>query len=198
MKSLRANTFETNSSSTHSLTMVSASTYKRWETGEAIMAGEGNLIPFADLYNTIETYAKNQVKCYEKEITEEKNEKTKEYKKKWLKEAEENLAKILSVERDQFLNLSKEIILKDAGGKFDETYYDDYYYVDEDGKLPECSEDIVDWGIKKPIADILINYNCEGYVTEEKYYENDYYETYCQEKTIDGVDVIAFGYYGHD
>ena len=72
MKSLRANTFETNSSSTHSLTMVSASTYKKWETGEAIMAGEGNLVPFADLYNTIETYAKNQVKRYEKEIAEEK------------------------------------------------------------------------------------------------------------------------------
>lgn len=198
MKSIRANTFETNSSSTHSLTMVSASTYKRWETGEAIMAGEGNLVPFADLYSTIEAYAKNQVKRYEKEIAEEKNEETKEYKKKWLKEAEEDLAKILSVERDQFLNLSKEIILKDAGGKFDETYYDDYYYVDEDGKLPECSEDIVDWGIKKPIADILIDYSCEGYVTEEKYYENDYYETYCQEETIDGVDVIAFGYYGHD
>ena len=198
MKSLRANTFETNSSSVHSLTMVSASTYKKWETGEAIMAGEGNLVPFADLYNTIETYAKNQVKSYEKQLAEEKNEEAKKYKKEWLKEAEEDLAKILSVERDQFLNLSKEIILKDADGKFDETYYDDYYYVDEDGKLPECSEDIVDWGIKKPIADILINYNREGYVTEEKYYENDYYETYCQEETIDGVDVIAFGYYGHD
>ena len=96
------------------------------------------------------------------------------------------------------MSLSKEIILKDADGKFDETYYDDYYYVDEDGKLPECSEDIVDWGIKKPIADILINYNCEGYVTEENYYENDYFETFSQEGTIDGVDVIAFGYYGHD
>ena len=51
MKSIRANTFETNSSSVHSLTLVSASTYKKWETGEAIMAGEGNLVPFADLYN---------------------------------------------------------------------------------------------------------------------------------------------------
>lgn len=198
MKSIRANTFETNSSSTHSLTLVSASKYKKWETGEAIMAGEGNLVPFADLYSTIEAHARNQVKCYEKELAEEKNEETKKYKKEWLKEAEEDLAKILSVERDQFLSLSKEIILKDAGGKFDETYYDDYYYVDEDGKLPECSEDITDWGIKKPIADILIDYNCEGYVTEEKYYKNDYYETYCQEETIDGVDVVAFGYYGHD
>lgn len=198
MKSIRANTFETNSSSTHSLTLVSASKYKKWETGEAIMAGEGNLVPFADLYSTIEAHARNQVKCYEKELAEEKNEETKKYKKEWLKEAEEDLAKILSVEKDQFLSLSKEIILKDAGGKFDETYYDDYYYVDEDGKLPECSEDITDWGIKKPIADILIDYNCEGYVTEEKYYKNDYYETYCQEETIDGVDVVAFGYYGHD
>ena len=36
MKSIRANTFETNSSSTHSLTLVSASNYKKWETGEAI------------------------------------------------------------------------------------------------------------------------------------------------------------------
>lgn len=198
MKSIRANTFETNSSSVHSLTLVSASTYKKWETGEAIMAGEGNLVPFADLYSTIEAYVRNRVERYEKELAEEKTEKAKEYKKEWLKEAEEDLAKILSVERDQFLNLSKEIILKDAGGKFDETYYDDYYYVDEDGKLPECSEDIVDWGIKKPIADILINYCCEGYITEEKYYENDYYETYRQEETIDGVDVVAFGYYGHD
>lgn len=198
MKSIRANTFETNSSSTHSLTMVSASTYKKWEDGEVIMTGEGNFVSFADLYDTIKKSIEDNIVRYEKELAEEKDEKAKGYKTKWLAEEREALAKLMSVDKDQFLALSKEIILKDADGKFDESYYDDYYYVGDDGKIPECSEDVKDWGIKKPIADILIAYESEGYVTEEKYYKNDYYETYRQEETIDGVDVIAFGYYGHD
>lgn len=198
MKSIRSNTFETNSSSIHSLTLTSASNYKTWEDGEAILVGEGNIVPFTDLYNTIETYTKDRIKTYEKELAEEKDEKSKKYKKKWLEEAKENLVKIESIEKDQFSALSKEIIVKDAEGKFNETYYDDYYYVGDDGKLPELYEEITDWGIKKKVADILIDYCEEGYFTEEKYYENDYYETFCQEKKIDGVDVVAFGYYGHD
>lgn len=198
MKSIRSNTFETNSSSVHSLTMTSASNYKKWEDGEVIMTGEGNFVSFADLYDTIKRSIEDNIVGYEKELAEEKDEEAKGYKTKWLAEEREALAKLMSVDKDQFLALSKEIILKDADGKFDESYYDDYYYVGDDGKIPECSEDVKDWGIKKPIADILINYNCEGYVTEEKYYKNDYFETYRQEETIDGVKVVAFGYYGHD
>lgn len=198
MKSIRSNTFETNSSSVHSLTMTSASNYKKWEDGEVIMTGEGNFVSFADLYDTIKKSIEDNIVGYEKELAEEKDEEAKGYKTKWLAEEREALAKLMSVDKDQFLALSKEIILKDADGKFDESYYDDYYYVGDDGKIPECSEDVKDWGIKKPIADILINYNCEGYVTEEKYYKNDYFETYRQEETIDGVKVVAFGYYGHD
>lgn len=198
MKSIRQSTFETNSSSIHSLTLTSASNYKTWEDGEAILVGEGNIVPFTELYSTIETYTKDRIKTYEKELAEEKDEKSKKYKKKWLEEAKENLVKIESIEKDQFSALSKEIIVKDAEGKFNETYYDDYYYVGDDGKLPELYEEITDWGIKKKVADILIDYCEEGYFTEEKYYENDYYETFCQEQTIDGVNVVAFGYYGHD
>lgn len=198
MKSIRSNTFETNSSSVHSLTMVSASSYKKWEDGEVIMAGEGNFVSFTDLYDTIKKSIEGNIARYEKELAEEKDEKAKGYKTKWLAEEKEDLAKLMSVDKDQFLALSKEIILKDADGKFDESYYDDYYYVGDDGKMPECSEDVENWEAKKPIADILIAYESEGYVTESKYYENDWYETYCQEQTIDGVKVVAFGYYGHD
>lgn len=198
MKSIRQNTFETNSSSVHSLTLTSKSEYEAWEKGDVIMAGEGNFVPFTELYDTIKKYIEDHVASYEKELAEEKDEKAKEYKTRWLEEAREDLARIISVDKDQFAALSKEIILKDAEGRFDESYYDDYYYVGDDGKIPENYEDIEDWGIKKPIADILISYESEGYVTEEKYYENDYYETFCQEKKIDGVDVVAFGCYGHD
>lgn len=198
MKSIRQNTFETNSSSVHSLTLTSKSKYAAWEKGDVIMAGEGNFVPFTELYDTIKKHIEDRVAEYEKELAEEKDEKSKEYKTMWLAEAKEDLAKVISVDKDQFTTLSKEIILKDAEGRFDESYYDDYYYVGDDGGKPENSEDIEDWGIKKPIADILISYESEGYVTEEKYYENDYYETFCQEKKIDGVDVVVFGYYGHD
>jgi len=198
MKSIRQNTFETNSSSVHSLTLTSKSEYAAWEKGDVIMAGEGNFVPFTELYDTIKKSIEERIARYEKEIAEEKDEKSKGYKTQWLAEAKEDLAEVISVDKDQFTSLSKEIILKDAEGRFDESYYDDYYYVEEDGEAPELSEDIEDWGVKKPIADILISYDSEGYVTEEKYYENDYYETFCQEKKIDGVDVVAFGYYGHD
>lgn len=198
MKSIRSNTFETNSSSIHSLTLTSASNYKTWEDGEAILVGEGNIVPFIDLYSTIEKYTKDRIASYEKELAEEKNEESKKYKTKWLAEERENLAKLESIEKDQFLAFSKEIIVKDAEGRFDETYYDDYYYVDDDGKVPELSEEITDWGIKKKVADILIDYCEEGYFTEDRYYDNDYYETFQHEQTIDGVKVVAFGYYGHD
>lgn len=198
MKSIRANTFETNSSSTHSLTLVSASDYKKWEDGDVIMVGERVLIPFTDLYDTIKKSIEYRITRYEKDLTEEKDEKQKEYKTKWLADEREDLARIISVDKDQFLILSKEIILKDAEGKFNESYYDDYYYVEDGGEAPELSEEITDWGVKKPIADILINYESGGYVTEEKFYENDRYETFCQEQNIEGVDVIAFGYYGQD
>lgn len=176
--------------------MTLASNCKKWEDGEVIMAGEGNFVSFADLYDTIKKSIEDNIVRYEKELAEKKMKKQKNIK--WLAEEREALAKLMSVDKDQFLALSKEIILKDADGKFDESYYDDYYYVGDDGKIPECSEDVKDWGIKKPIADILIAYESEGYVTESKYYENDWYETLCQEQTIDGVKVVAFGYCGHD
>lgn len=198
MISIRESVFETNSSSTHSLTLTSKSEYTAWEKGDAIMAGEGNLIPFTELYDTIKKCIEDRIVRYEKELAEEKDEKSKDYKTEWLKEAKEELAKVVSVDKDQFLNLSKEIILEDANGDFDNSYYDDYYYTDKDGKVPESSEEIENWEVKKPVADILIGYADEGYVTEEKYYEQDYYETFRQERKIDGVDVVAFGYYGHD
>lgn len=198
MISVRENVFETNSSSVHSLTLTSKSEYTAWEKGDAIMAGEGNLIPFTELYDTIKKCIEDRIARYEEELAEEKDEKSKGYKTEWLKEAKEDLAKVISVDKDQFLALSKEIILEDANGNFDNSYYDDYYYTDKDGKVPESSEDIENWEVKKPVADILIGYADEGYVTEEKYYEQDYYETFRYEKTIDGVDVVAFGYYGHD
>lgn len=198
MISIRENVFETNSSSVHSLTLASKSKYTAWEKGDVIMAGESNLIPFTELYDTIKKSIEDRIARYEKELAEEKDEKSKKYKTEWLEEAKEDLAKVISVDKDQFQTLSKEIILEDANGDFDESYYDDYYYIGEDGKIPEDSEDVENWEIKKPIADILISYESEGYVTEERYYENEDYETFCQEEEIDGVDVVAFGYYGHD
>lgn len=167
MISVRESVFETNSSSVHSLTLTSKSEYTAWKKGDAIMAGEGNLIPFTELYDTI-------------------------------KKCKKDLVKFTSVDKDQFLALSKEIILEDANGDFDNSYYGDHYYIGKDGKAPKSSEEIENWEAKKPVADILIGYADEGYVTEEKYYEQAYYETFCYEKTIDGVDVVAFGYYGHD
>ena len=198
MISVREDVFETNSSSVHSLTLVSKPRYDAWKKGDAILVGEGNLIPFTELYDTIKKTIENRIARYEKELTEEKDEKSKSYKTEWLAEAKEDLAKVTSVDKDQFLNLSKQIILEDASGRFNEHYYDDHYYVGDDGKAPEYSEDVENWEAKKPIADILINYESDGYITEDKYYDNDWYETFQQTQNIDGVDVVAFGYYGHD
>lgn len=198
MKSIRSSTFETNSSSVHSLTLVSKSKYAAWEKGDVIMAGEGNFVPFTELYITIKKHIEDRIARYGKELAEEKDEKQRGYKTEWLNEAKEDLAKVVALDAKSFMDLAKEIILKDADGRFDCSYYDDFYYVGDDGREPECAEDIENWDAKKPVADTLYDYESEGYFTEEKYYENDYYETFCKEQNIDGVDVVAFGYYGYD
>ena len=54
----------------------------------------------------------------------------------------------------------------------------------------------VDWENEDSVDDIFSD---EGIKTCEKYFENDWYETYEEKYTTqNGEEVVAFGYYGHD
>jgi hypothetical protein len=37
-----------------------------------------------------------------------------------------------------------------------------------------------------------------SYKTCDEFFENEYYETYEERKTFGDVNIVAFGYYGHD
>lgn len=54
----------------------------------------------------------------------------------------------------------------------------------------------VNWENEDTVDDIFSD---EGIKTCEKYFENDWYETYEKKYTTqNGEEVVAFGYYGHD
>ena len=54
----------------------------------------------------------------------------------------------------------------------------------------------VNWENEDTVNDIFSD---EGIKTCEKYFENDWYETYEKKYTTqNGEEVVAFGYYGHD
>lgn len=52
------------------------------------------------------------------------------------------------------------------------------------------------WDDEDEINDIFSD---EGIMTWEEFFEEDYFETFCQHHTTPSGDkVVAFGYYGHD
>lgn len=117
-KQIRRNTFESNSSSVHTITMCSIDEYEKWKRGEL-------------------------------------------YFNKW----------------------------------------DDYFVSKEDIKN-EVIKDTSYTGSLTDFEEMLVfykNYYESGIVTEEEYFNNCDYETYCEEyKTNSGETVVAFGYYGED
>lgn len=144
---IRRGTFETNSSSVHSLTLCSKSDYERWSYGELFYepCGEGFIEP----------------------------------------------EKILNSEEFKEMEASKHIkdnlsLFKEMAYAYEElSYYDDYWRI-----IDERSKELNNT-IKDEIRDM------EVYSIDSFFAKNDY-ETFAEEKNIDGVNVVAFGYFGRD
>ena len=144
---IRRGTFETNSSSVHSLTLCSGSEYERWAVGELFYEplGKGFIEP----------------------------------------------EKILNSEEFKEMEVSKHIkdnlsLFKEMAYAYGELSYDDDYW-----RIINKRSKKLNNTIKDEIRDM------EVYSIDSFFAKNDY-ETFAEEKNIDGVNVVAFGYFGHD
>lgn len=72
--------------------------------------------------------------------------------------------------------------------------------IEELKKLTWCNGELcygdVNWENEDEVHDVFSD---EGIVTCEEFFDNEWFETFCQSYTTTGGEkVIAFGYYGHD
>ena len=174
MKSIRENTFETNSSSTHSLTVVSKEEYEDFENGKILWNPETEeLSSLDDIYKT---------------VVEDGNELISP-KEAWsTKEEKERIGTLLKLVTKEVFDANIASLLKKTNGTLNNKTWKDRDVFD----LTDDEKNIFE----------LLNFIFEsGLYDEEGYFElavNNYYETFKMDKNIKGVEVVAFGHYGYD
>jgi hypothetical protein len=175
MKSIRENTFETNSSSTHSLSVVSKEDYEDFENGKKLWNPETeDISSLDDIYKT---------------VVEDGNELVSPEEKWSTKEEKERIAELLKLVTKEVFDTNIANLLKKTDGTLNNKVWknrDDLYLTDDEKNIFELLNFIFDSGL----------------YDEEGYYElvgNNYnHETFKMDKNINGVDVVAFGHYGYD
>jgi hypothetical protein len=194
MISIREGTFETNSSSTHSLTICSSDEYKAWEKGETVFNEDsGTFVKLTDLYDASIEAAKKNLEYYRpKKATEKSNE-------DYYKRRVAILEYVLEHANKEFFEPFIKRVL-DRNGEVVSIF--DFGYESEDDKQIDSLYDLYDKNFEgatdEAVALELANELGEKLVTEEHYYEDDYLEGYCESKVVNGVEVYVFGRYGFD
>lgn len=188
MLSIREKVFETNSSSVHSLTLVSKEQYDEWQEGKVyFINGYDRFIKPEELYDFV------------------KNEITTKYLEEYEKKAE---LRSYEAERKKaieycFANMSKEEfdsifveLMDEANGYMGYDLFDEYYE-----ERPSCKKEDMSKASKKGIVVEMVETALdEGIATFDGWWEDvsNHYETYEQSQTFGDNTVVAFGYYGHD
>lgn len=175
MKSIRESVFESNSSSVHSLTVVSKEEYEDFENGKELWNPETEeLSSLDDIYKT---------------VVEDGNELVSPEEKWSTKEEKERIAELLKLVTKEVFEANIASLLEKTNGTLNSKVWknrDDLYLTDDEKNILELLNFIFDSGL----------------YDEEGYYElvgNDYnHETFKMDKNINGVDVVAFGHYGYD
>lgn len=194
MISIREGTFETNSSSTHSLTICSSDEYKAWEKGETVFSEDNEtFVKLTDLYDACIAAAKKNLDYYiPKKATEKPDE-------DYYKRRVAILEYILEHANKEFFDPFIKSVL-DRNGEV--VSISDYGYESEDDKQIDSLYDLYDKNFEgatdEAVALELANEFGEKLVTEEHFYEDDYLEGYCESKVINGVEVYVFGKYGYN
>ena len=187
MISIRESTFETNSSSTHSLTICSSDEYKAWEKGETIFSeGSEKFVKLTELYDTCIEATKKDLEYYKPEEDD--------YKMRVA-----ILEYILEHANKEFFDPFIKKIL-DRNGEI--VSISDFGYESEDGRDIKSLYDLYDRNFDgatdEAVALELANEFGDKLVTEEHFYEDDYLEGYCESKVVNGVEVYVFGKYGYN
>lgn len=170
MKSIRENAFESNSSSVHSLTLVSKEEYEDFEIGKTLWdSSYEKLLSLDEVYSRIVEDGKR--------LVEDEG---------WLTPDDKaRIAELLKVVTREFFDANIASLLAKTEGRLDNERWEDneeYNLTDDEEKLFELLTWIFDGGL----------YDKEGY------FDNGGYEHFEQSKNVKGVDVVAFGYYGYD
>lgn len=180
MISIREATFESNSSSTHSLTMTSESNFENWKNGKVLYdIGSQRFYEKSEIYEQI---------C--KELSENLEESKKDFESKtnpsdWLKVRVKELEELNNMipAKDVFEEALSNLISKDCQQL-------------QEARLSEDSEEFKNFSdIEKWVCE-AVSYTLGNLFTYGSYYdyiENDY-ETF--EDTYNGV--VAFGYFGYN
>lgn len=180
MISIREATFESNSSSTHCLTMTSESNFEGWKNGKV-------------LYDVDSQSFYEKSKIYEqvcKELSENLEESKKDFESKanpsdWLKVRVKELEELNNTipAKDVFEEALSNLISKDCQ-QLQEAR------LSEDSKEFKSLSDIEKWVCE------AVSYTLGSLFTYGSYYDyiENYYETF--EDTYNGV--VAFGYFGYN
>ena len=191
MISVRENTFETNSSSTHSLTLASGKEYEAWEKGESLFGySSEQFYNKENLYETCVDALKADFdyrkKSYEEK--EEKEEKIDSWATKHYKVDEYALNHLPT--KEEFNDFIKEL-QEENSGNIHTSDLENYSW----DNILEHPEKIT---AKDIFAEMLNAVEDCALLTEDGYYNYGDYETFQEEREIDGVKVVAFGYYGYN
>ena len=175
MKSIRENTFETNSSSIHSLTIVSKEEYEDFEDGKELWNPETkSLASLDEIYKT---------------VVEDGNELVSPEEKWSTKEEKERIGTLLKLVTKEVFDANIVNLLNKTHGTLNSKTWknrEDFDLTDDEKNILELLNFIFDSGL----------YNEEGYY--ELVGDNYNYETFKVKKNIKGVDVVAFGHYGYN
>ena len=188
MLSIRENVFESNSSSVHSITVTSKKVTDDWENGKLIFVADwGKFFALDELWGVANRCKAREEESDQKWIKEHPNE-TNEYEHNRLKES----AVIWNgLTKEIFVSIVADILKSD--GYIDRNT--DYDNPDSDWMF-----NLGDLTDRQKVVSVIINSFGDGiYANFDAYSESlEYYETFWEDQNVDGVDVVAFGYYGHD
>lgn len=159
MKLIRRGTFETNSSSCHSINLASKKDYDMWLNEDAFLF-YGKFIHINEAYIQIKNWIKEQLDCYKQKEDFWKDEIT-TYK--------------------GYLSILDNLDAKTFNDVFKKFITDD------------CIELNPLKGLFQSLRDDCETFSYQSYLD---YYGNEY-EMFELENNIEGIDVVAFGYYGY-
>lgn len=186
MITIRNNVFETNSSSMHTLTLTTASKFDKWKKKEALYScDDEDLIELAKMYDVCRSKARDFIAKYEVAIEQgEALSRTDSLKFEACKFAIADLSKeafdnILQ-EALQELESDSRLCTGDMGNMF----------------LYSNKEDYADASDKDKVATLLACVS-DDFDTYDSYFDGCEAEAYEARRTLQGVDVVAFGWYGY-
>lgn len=177
MKSIRENVFETNSSSCHSLTVTSKHNYQDWVAKKVLFAEDRKeFVAIDKLFDAVTETAKNYV------TKVEGNPEAKSWEV-----SHKDIYKVAlgKLNKDAFYKTLDELLAKTDGQIVYDQFEEEF-----DRNQPEKAD------LDQLLIELLGCYD-EYIYTQLGYFKayGDYSNTMFEEKNVDGVDVVAFGFY---